>query len=69
MIKERINYRIAELETVAGDISNDPAVMPAFAGEGESIKIKAYIELKGLKLVEAQRKLRLQVLRTVAQGM
>jgi ATP-dependent helicase STH1/SNF2 len=69
MIKERINYRIAELEAVAGEISNDPAVMPSFAGEGESVKIKAYIELKGLKLVEAQRKLRLQVLRTVAQGM
>lgn len=69
VIAARVAYRINELDGIATALSNDPAVLPSRDDTDEaSLKVRAFIELKGLRLLEAQKKLRAHVLKTVADG-
>ena len=65
-IQGRIAYRIQELEKEPSNLSNAP--LSSSSGEFTSLKIKALIELKSLKLVERQRKLRYDILNAKNQG-
>ncbi|TPX55887.1 hypothetical protein PhCBS80983_g04959 [Powellomyces hirtus] len=56
-IKARISYRISELEQLPSNLSND----------GDA-KLRALIELKSLKLLEKQKKLRAEVIQSLGKA-
>jgi ATP-dependent helicase STH1/SNF2 len=58
LIKNRINYRIGELETQTSNITNEPPLDSL----DYNLKIKAVIELKMLKLLDRQKKIREELL-------
>ncbi|KAJ3094960.1 hypothetical protein HDU97_007415 [Phlyctochytrium planicorne] len=62
-VQESIDKRIKYLETLPGNLSNDQ-VLP---GNGTP-KLRAIIELKGLRLVEKQRQLRQEVIKGMAHS-
>lgn len=75
LVRARVNARVVELDAVPAAISaqpfgEDPAVMAAVASGGvdpslatSSAKIQATIEVKALRLLEKQRRLREEVVR------
>ncbi|KAI9097249.1 SNF2-family ATP dependent chromatin remodeling factor snf21 [Phlyctochytrium arcticum] len=56
-IQARINYRIQELESLPSNLNNDSGV-----------KLKALIELKSLRLLEKQKKLRSEIVQSVSKS-
>lgn len=56
-IQSRIQYRIRELENLPSNLSNDTGS-----------KLRAMIELKSLKLLEKQKRLRLEIVHALSRG-
>ncbi|KAJ3143243.1 hypothetical protein HK101_003150, partial [Irineochytrium annulatum] len=56
-VKERVAARIKYLESLPANLTNDP-ILP----DNGSVKLRALIELKGLRLLDRQRRLREEVL-------
>ncbi|KAJ3087733.1 hypothetical protein HK102_010398 [Quaeritorhiza haematococci] len=73
-LRARIEYRIKELENVPSNLSNQPvkiggeAYSSASAQPNTNLKLKALIELKSLRLLEKQRKLRQDVLNALTKS-
>ncbi|KAG2186621.1 hypothetical protein INT44_002845 [Umbelopsis vinacea] len=75
-VKARVHYRIQELESLPNNLSNDlPDKITALESDikdagknGSSVKLRAIIELKALRLLEKQKKLRDDIIKGMTKA-
>ncbi|CAM0136011.1 ATP-dependent DNA helicase Snf21 [Umbelopsis sp. WA50703] len=75
-VKSRIQYRVQELESLPNNLTNDLPEKIAYlkdditeAGKnGSSVKLRAIIELKALRLLEKQKKLRDDIIKGMTKA-